>query len=70
MPLNRLLFILACVIATAAATVYLAISLTERSAVPPITGFAVLGVVAMCASFGWRVYSDRRRTKDDLPRDD
>jgi hypothetical protein len=70
MPLNRLLFTLACVIATAAATIYLAVSLTARAAIPPVTGFAVLGVIAMCASFGWRVYSDRRRAKDNPPRDD
>lgn len=69
MPLNRLLFIIACVIAAAAATVYLGVSLAERTQLSSFTGLAVLGLIALFASFGWRVYTDHRKAKDDPPRD-
>ena len=64
MPLNRLLVIIACVIGAAAATVYLATRLAARDALPA-PGLVTLTLVALCASFGWRVFSDRKAKQDD-----
>lgn len=64
MPFQRLAFILICVIAAAAATVYIAQSLAQRGDLPA-TGLVVLTVIALCASFAWRVISDRKTKKDD-----
>lgn len=64
MPLNRLLFIVACVIAAAAATVYVGLALAERNELPG-SGLVALTIIALCASFGWRLFTDRKAKKDD-----
>ena len=64
MPLNRLLVIIVCGVAAAAATVYLATSLAARDALPA-PGLVTLTIVALCAAFGWRVFSDRKAKQDD-----
>jgi hypothetical protein len=64
MPFSRLAFILICVISAAAATVYIAQSLAQRGDLPA-TGLIVLTIIALCASFGWRVIADRKAKKDD-----
>ncbi len=67
MPLNRFVVIIACVIAASAVTVYVGLALAQTVQVPAVTGLAVLSLIALCASFGWRVFADRRNTKDDHP---
>lgn len=64
MPLNRLIFILACVIAAAAATVYVGMALAERNELPSF-GLVALTVIALCATLGWRVLMDRKAKKGD-----
>ncbi len=60
MPFQRLIIILAVVFASAALTVVAALALTDHLEVSPTLGLAGLSILALCASFGWRVYSDRK----------
>lgn len=67
MPFQRLIFILVCVIAAAAATVYIGQSLAQRGDLPAM-GLIGLALAALCASFAWRVIADRKSNKDDAPK--
>ena len=61
MPISRLVFIIVCVMALAAATIAVAIALLGAVQSAPVIGIAGLGVIALCASLGWRWISDRPR---------
>ncbi|MFO8124990.1 hypothetical protein [Yoonia sp.] len=63
MPINRLVFIIAIVIALAAATIAVVLALFGSVKPAPMAGLAILSVIALCASFAWRWYSDRQRDK-------
>ena len=61
MPISRLVFIIVCVMALAAATIAVATALLGAVQSAPVIGIAGLGVIALCASLGWRWISDRPR---------
>ncbi|MFA8442678.1 MAG: hypothetical protein ACEPO0_12490 [Yoonia sp.] len=61
MPISRLVFIIVCVMALAAATIAVATALLGAVQSAPVIGLAGLGVIALCASLGWRWISDRPR---------
>ena len=61
MPISRLVFIIVCVTALAAATIAVATALLGAVQSAPVIGLAGLGVIALCASLGWRWISDRQR---------
>ena len=61
MPISRLVFIIVCVTALAAATIAVATALLGAVQSAPVIGLAGLGVIALCASLGWRWISDRPR---------
>ena len=53
MPIERLILILVLVMAAAAATIALALALVDGT-----VGIAILSLIAMCAAYLWRRYSD------------
>lgn len=59
MPVERLIFILVLVIAAAAATIALAFAAFDGVQASPMTGLATLSLIALCAAYLWRRYSDR-----------
>lgn len=61
MPIDRLILILVLVMALAAATIAGALAVIGQIQVVPAVGLAVLGLIAVCASFAWRWFSDRPR---------
>ena len=65
MPLDRLVLIIVCVVAAAAATVWVTMALIASVQLPPFAGLAVLSMVALCAYVAWRIISDRLNNKDD-----
>lgn len=65
MPLEKLVLIIVCVIAAAAATVWVGAALLASTQLPPPVGLAVLSVIALCAYVAWRVISERINNKDD-----
>ncbi|WP_108815044.1 hypothetical protein [Loktanella sp. Alg231-35] len=54
MPLNRLIILLALVIAAAAGTLYLALSIVGALQLPPPLGIAGLSILALCAAVALR----------------
>jgi membrane protein implicated in regulation of membrane protease activity len=59
MPIERLIFILVLVMAAAAATVAVALAALDGLQATPMTGFAILILIALCAAYLWRKYSER-----------
>lgn len=64
MPIDRLILIVVIVIAAAAVTVTAALMLVGTLDVDPMLGIAGLSVIALCASFALRRFTDRKR--DDI----
>ncbi|MCK0094629.1 hypothetical protein MWU60_03530 [Yoonia sp. F2084L] len=64
MPIDRLVLIVVLVIAAAAATVAGALMLIGRLDIDSMLGIAGLSVIALCASFALRKFTDRKR--DDI----
>jgi len=60
MPIERLIFIIVLVMALAAATITVALALIGTVQDTPMAGLAILGLIALCVSFAWRWFSDRR----------
>jgi len=60
MPIERLIFILVLVAALAAATIAVAVALFGAAQTSPRLALAVLGLIALCVSFAWRWFSDRK----------
>jgi hypothetical protein len=65
MPFLRLITLLAVVIVAAAVTIAAVLALTGGLAEPSMLGLGILGLIGLCASFGFRVYSDRKAKMDD-----
>ena len=65
MPLDKLVLIIACVIGAAMATVYIGVALLATVQLPPVMGFAILSVVALCLYIAWRVIAERVGNKED-----
>lgn len=63
MPINRLIFLIVIVMALAAATIAVVLALSGFVQAAPMVGLAILSLVALCASFAWRWFSDRQRDK-------
>jgi hypothetical protein len=63
MPFSRLLVIGLVVIALAAATIAIVMLSMNFLAVSPVLGLAGLSLVALCASFAWRVFAERKLQK-------
>ncbi|MEJ8560448.1 hypothetical protein QTO30_03845 [Yoonia sp. GPGPB17] len=61
MPIERLIFILVLVMALAAATIAVVLAMVDAVSASPITGLAILSLIALCASFAWRWFIDRKR---------
>jgi len=61
MPIERLIFLIVLVMALAAATIAVAVALLNSVQASPVVALAVLGLLALCASFAWRWVSDRGR---------
>ncbi|PXW70539.1 hypothetical protein C7964_102431 [Loktanella sp. PT4BL] len=59
MPVERLIFILVFVMAAAAATIAVAFAALDGLQAAPVTGLATLSLIALCAAYLWRRYSDR-----------
>jgi len=65
MPFHYLMKIIAIVFTLAAAvTVSGALAFTDVLQVSPTMGLAGLSLAALCVSFGWRVYADRKSKND------
>jgi membrane protein implicated in regulation of membrane protease activity len=64
MPIERLIFIIVLAIAAAAVTVAVALALVGQVQTPPMVGLAVLSLIALCASFAFRRYTDSRGDKN------
>jgi hypothetical protein len=65
MPFHLLIKIIAVVFTLAAVTVSGTLAFTDVLEVSPTMGLAGLSLAALCVSFGWRVYSDRKSKSDD-----
>ncbi|MFT6073872.1 MAG: hypothetical protein ACJAZ1_000784 [Yoonia sp.] len=65
MPFHLLMKIIAVVFMLAAVTVSGALAFTDVLQVTPTIGLAGLTLIALCASFGWRVYADRKSKNGD-----
>lgn len=65
MPFQLLIKIIAVVFTLAAVTVSGAIAFTDVLQVTPTMGLVTLSLIALCASFGWRVYADRKAKRDN-----
>ncbi len=65
MPLDRLVFIIVCVIAATMATVYVGLALVASTQLNPVLGLGVLSLVALCAYIAWRVITERLNNKED-----
>ena len=65
MPFHLLMKIIAVVFTLAAVTVSGALAFTDALQVTPTAGFVGLTLAALCVSFGWRVYADRKTKNDD-----
>ncbi|MFT7107606.1 MAG: hypothetical protein ACJAVT_002132 [Yoonia sp.] len=65
MPFHLLIKIIAVVFTLAAVTVSGAIALTDMLQVTPTMGVVGLSLAALCVSFSWRVYADRKAKHDD-----
>ncbi len=65
MPIEKLALILVCVIAAAAATVWIGAALVASSVVSPALGLAVLSIVALVAYVFWRVIGERVGNKTE-----
>lgn len=65
MPLHRLVVILAVVVALAAATVAGVFAFAGQLPLSRMQGLAVLGLIALVASFAWRVFADRSTKNRD-----
>ena len=63
MPIDRLIFLIILVMALAAATIAVALAFLDTWQTSPIMGLAILSLIALCASFAWRWFSDRKRDK-------
>ena len=64
MPFHYLMKIIAVVFTLAAVTVSGALAFTDVLQVSPTMGLARLSLAALCVSFGWRVYADRKSKND------
>jgi len=64
MPLHYLMKIIAVVFTLAAVTVSGALAFTDVLDVSPTMGLAGLSLAALCISFAWRVYADRKSKND------
>ena len=64
MPFHYLMKIIAIVFTLAAVTVSGALAFTDVLQVSPTMGLAGLSLAALCVSFGWRVYADRKSKND------
>ena len=64
MPLDKLVLILVAVIATAGATVWLAMTLVATAAAPSV-GWLTLIPVILAAYVAWRVIADRVNSSED-----
>lgn len=64
MPFHYLMKIIAVVFTLAAVTVSGALAFTDVLQVTPTMGLAALSLAALCVSFGWRVYADRKSKND------
>ena len=64
MPIERLIFILVLVMALAAATVAIALAIVDQVHASPMVGLAILSVIALCASFAWRWFNDRKNDEN------
>ncbi|EBA11848.1 hypothetical protein [Roseobacter sp. CCS2] len=60
MPIERLIFLIVLVIAAAAATIAVALAILHSTQTSPMPGLAILSLIALCASFAWRRFSDRK----------
>ena len=61
MPIERLIFILVLVMALAAATIAVASAVVDTIGTSPMVGLAMFSLIALCASFAWRWFSDHKR---------
>ncbi|WP_342070841.1 hypothetical protein [Yoonia algicola] len=59
MPIERLIFILVLVMAAAAATIAVVFAAIDGLQAAPMTGVAILSLIALSAAYLWRRYSDR-----------
>lgn len=64
MPFHYIMKIIAVAFTLAAVTVSGALGFTDVLQVTPTMGLAGLSLAALCVSFGWRVYADRRSKND------
>jgi len=64
MPFHYLMKIIAVVFTLAAVTVSGALTFTDVLDVSPTMGLAGLSLAALCISFAWRVYADRKSKND------
>ncbi len=65
MPLDKLVFIIVCVLSAAAVTVYVGVAIVASTQLPPLLGVAVLAGIALCLYIAWRVIAERVQNKDD-----
>ncbi len=65
MPIERLIFILVLVMALAAATIAVALAVLDTVQTSPMVGLAILSLIALCVSFAWRWFSDRKAQELD-----
>ncbi len=63
MPVDRLILLIAIVITLAAATIAGVLAIAGAVQVSQMAGLAFLSLIALCASFAWRWFSDRKRDK-------
>jgi membrane protein implicated in regulation of membrane protease activity len=65
MPIERLIFIIILAMALAAATIAVALAVLDTVQASPVLGLAALSIIALCASFAWRWFSDRKTQDTD-----
>ena len=65
MPFHLLMKIIAVVFTLAAVTVSGTLAFTDVLQVSPTMELAGLTLTALCISFAWRVYADRKSKNDD-----
>ena len=65
MSLDRLVLIIVCVVAAAAATIWITAALFASVQLPTLATLTVLSVIALCIYIVWRVISERVNNKDD-----
>ena len=64
-PIEKLVFIIFCVVAAAGATIWAGVLLTTSMMFNPLIGLLVLSVLALAVYVIWRVIADRVNNAED-----